>query len=314
MSNISLKKIITKLGNLLKRRKMKKLKSIKEQNLRLFSKKYINESEKIYNKETKYQLNDDFDFFISGSDQVWNPNFLYGDDVYFLQFTEYTKRISYAPSFGISKIEKEYDVYKKLLNDFNYISVREEDGKKIVKEMTGRDVPVLVDPTLLLTKEDWYKIFPSKRKPIEKKYILVYFLGEAEKDGLKETYKIAKKNNLEVINLLNLKYEKFYTVDPAEFVSLFANASLIMTDSFHGTIFSIIFEKPFIAYKREQMNSRIDSLLKMFNLNERKIENIAKENYFEINYDRKSIILKQEREKSFNYLKTAIEEVIKNES
>lgn len=114
--------------------------------------------------------------------------------------------------------------------------------------------------------------------------------------------------------MLNLKYEKFYTVDPAEFVSLFANASLIMTDSFHGTIFSIIFEKPFIAYKREQMNSRIDSLLKMFNLNERKIENIAKENYFEINYDRKSIILKQEREKSFNYLKTAIEEVIKNES
>ena len=109
-------------------------------------------------------LSDQYDYFITGSDQVWNPNYLYGSSIYFLAFAPKHKRIAFAPSFGVSEIKPEYvERYKEWLSGMHRLSVREDDGAKIIKRINRKRRPVLVDPTMLLTKEKWLSIAKPAR-------------------------------------------------------------------------------------------------------------------------------------------------------
>ncbi len=157
---------------------------------------------------------------------------------------------------------------------FKEISVREEAGKKIVEDLTGRkDVEVLVDPTMLLTAEEWDNVSNKPEQLKTDKYILNYFLGELSEKRKNEIDRIAKENGCKIINMLDSN-SPFYKTGPAEFLYLEKNAFLICTDSFHACVFSILYNRPFIVFEREDnnvsMNSRIDTLLNKFHLQDRR--------------------------------------------
>ena len=211
-----------------------------------------------YNVLSKY-----YDYFVVGSDQVWNPcfgNYEPYFDHMFLTHVPKEKRVCFSPSFGVSKIPDEWkERFRNALSEFDKISVREEDGVNIVKELTGKDAVCLIDPTMLFDREEWLKV---ARKPIEKDYIFMYFLGDCNTDVLPK--------NKRIINILDKNSGNYYRYNPSDFIGLIANADEIYTDSFHACVFSIIFNKPFCVMERQdrysKMSSRIQTLLSMFGI------------------------------------------------
>ncbi|MDD5638817.1 MAG: polysaccharide pyruvyl transferase family protein [Candidatus Pacebacteria bacterium] len=279
-----------------------------------FSKTYLKEV--FYNdtKKSLKNLSNNYDFFITGSDQVWNP--FWTNSLYFLSFTNKDKRIAYAASFGVSDIPRRYNnLYKNWLSGMKNISVRETAGSQIVYNSIGKEVPVLIDPTLMLTKKQWFSISKRDTKRPEKNYILIYFLGEKTRQKYKKQIKkIIKYSNLEVVSIADLKDKERYKISPNEFIDYINSASLVLTDSYHGVIFSILMETPFIVFERTEgvknsksMFSRIETLLQKFKLESRKINGIELNNQiFDCDFSHVLPILKNEREKAIEYLKNAL--------
>lgn len=274
-----------------------------------FNEKYI--KTKIINK-VKPSLNDEFTFFSTGSDQVWNPTFGAMSSFELLSDFYPEKRISFAASFGVSDLSTQDKKIAKIeLSKYKSISVREDRGKEIVEELTGRkDVEVLVDPTMLLTSKEWDKISKKPTMLKNDKYILNYFLGELSDERKFEIERIAKENGCEIINMLD-KTCPFYKCGPSEFLYLEKNASLICTDSFHSSIFAIIYNVPFLVFDREdkmaRMSSRIETLLSKFNLKDRKYTGKITSKDLKANYSAAYKILEKEREKSKKFLEKALE-------
>ena len=293
-------------------------KIVKKDNI---TKRYLNFTK--FNKNIKYskykidenhiprKLHDKYDIFITGSDQVWNPNFVRMSDVYFLTFVPEGKRNAFSASFGINKIPEDMlEYYKIRLEKFKNISVREEKGRAIIEELTGRkDVEVLVDPTMLVTTEEWSKLAKKPKQLKADKFILNYFLGELSESRRDEINKIAKENNCKVINILD-KNSSFYELGPREFLYLEKNAFLVCTDSFHSCVFAILFGKPFIIFDREdnevKMSSRLETLLKKFKLEDRWYRDSITKEMLQINYSNTYKILEKEREKANNFIKKVI--------
>ena len=202
-------------------------------------------------KVTAYSKLKNYDYVITGSDQVWNPTFGRLRDVDLLTIVPGDKRIALSASFGVNDIpDKLKPKVAKELSKFKAISVREDRGKEIVEELTGRkDVEVLVDPTMLLTAEEWDKVSKKPKMLKTNKYILNYFLGDLSDERRKEIDRVAKENNCEVINILD-KNSPFYECGPSEFLYLEKNAFLICTDSFHSCVFAILYNTPFFLKKQ----------------------------------------------------------------
>ena len=245
-----------------------------------FNLKYLNYYYKsIYYGNAK-RLKGKFNKVIIGSDQIWKW-FTRGDNFGNLEFGLFEaseKVYSYAASFGISEIpENKRLLYSNGLNHINKMSVREQNAIKMVENLSGRKDAILVlDPTLLLSKEEWQLI--SKKPRFLKsndKYILLYFLGECS--ILNSARLLALECGYKLICINTGTYEYFHS-GPCEFVYLFENAEMVITDSFHACTFSIIFNKPFYVFERksdsQSMISRIDSLLNRYGLVDRKINNI----------------------------------------
>jgi len=280
---------------------------------RNFSKKYLSEICYYNTEESLKNLSNNYDFFITGSDQVWNP--FWTNSLYFLDFANESKRIAYAPSFGISSLPYEYNnLYRNWLSGMKNISVREFTGSKIIYNLIGRDVVILIDPTLMLTKQQWLSISRRDIRKPENGYILIYFLGEkTKKINQKQIKKIVKFSNLEVVNIADLNNKERYKIGPDEFIDYINSASLVLTDSFHGVAFSILMGTPFIAFERielrrdsRSMFSRIETLLKKFKLESRKTRNIKLDHQiFNCNFTHISPILEKERKKTINYLENA---------
>ena len=271
--------------------------------------KYIKFSSK---KITAFSKDNDYDYYIIGSDQVWNPMFGRLRDVDLLSFVEPSKRISFSSSFSISELPKQY--YKKVkkeLSKFKAISVREDAGKKIIEDVVGRnDVEVLVDPTMLLNADEWDKVSKKPKMLKSDKFILNYFLGELSEQRKNEINRVAKENDCEVINILD-KNSPFYVCGPSEFLYLEKHAFLICTDSFHSSVFAILYNRPFIVFNREDnivsMNSRLETLLSKFKLENRKYSGKITKNDLSCNYQESYKILDKEKEKSIKWLKKALD-------
>ncbi|KUO49303.1 MAG: hypothetical protein APF76_15995 [Desulfitibacter sp. BRH_c19] len=278
-----------------------------------FTLNYIKETDYAISKsDISGNLSERYDYFVTGSDQVWNPQNLHGSSIYFLTFAEKHKRIAYAPSFGVSEIKPEYiENYKKCLSGMHKLSVREDDGAKIIKKLTGRQAPVLVDPTLLLTKDKWLSIAKEAGNKPKGKYLLTYFLGGIPDNYKRQIKNIVKENKLEEINLGDIREKETYRTGPSEFIGYINDCSIFCTDSFHGAVFSILLEKPFIVFERigsTSMYSRIDTLLNKFKLNSRKVENMSwGDDVFKIDFSHVSQILDVERKKALDYLKKSLE-------
>lgn len=221
-----------------------------------------------------------YDVYMVGSDQVWNPNASSSIEPYFLTFAPHSAlTVSYASSFGVSKIENNSiaNRIKLGLSSIKTISVRESSGVNLVKELTGRTAQLVCDPTLLLNKSEW-TMFMKLVSNMPQRYVLIYQLSESDaivklatRIGKQEqipVYRICKrafkvKKDKGVVNILN--------AGPSEFLSLITNASFIITNSFHGTAFSINFDVPFytVVSAKKKNNNRMESLLDYVGLGKR---------------------------------------------
>ena len=308
LKNITLDKIYNKILTYTRKDIINK----REQVFKKFTNEFIVEKKYDFvNNDVLSEIRDEYDHFIIGSDQVWNPIYINKLPIYFLTFIPKNKKISYAASFGVNKIPAEYlDKYSHYLQNINRISVREETGANIVKELTGRHTPVLVDPTMLLTKEKWLSISKEDNNKPKEKYLLTYFLGDVSYEYKKTIRRIAKEKNLKIVHLASIKAHKNYIAGPSEFIDYINSASVLCTDSFHGCVFSILMKTPFIVFERigsQSMYSRIDTLLSKFRLEFRKAEYIqTNDQIFECDYSHIPSILQNEREKAFDYLKEAL--------
>jgi hypothetical protein len=297
-----------------------------------FRKKYIHESERVYNSQNISDSLAVYNCFITGSDQVWSEDELLLSPLqslrepYYLSFVPSDiKKIAYAASLGYSKFEGEKGALAAgFLEDFFAVSAREENGKQILDRVLDgtKEVSVTLDPTLLLRREEWEEIAAPRR--FEDKYIFTYFFGENPKD--REFVKLfAEKHQLPIVNIPHL-CGKFRASDnsfgdfrpddisPADFLSLIKNAEYIFTDSFHGTVFSIQFEKNFFALKRHSddhplsMNERLYTLLGTASITERFID---RKNYSldylekigDPDYDKIKRLIEEKRTFSFQFLK-----------
>ena len=264
----------------------------------------------------KQQFN--YDYFISGSDQLWNLRARDFDWSNFLEFTDSTNKISYAASFGPKNLNLSIDEKHRIINDLNkykYISVRDEASLKLINDFCeSKKNPIInVDPTLLLSKEEWLELV-NENYYTNEKYILLYDL-KCNKDILDTAKKISKvlkmpilivKENIKTHIKYNFKHE--YSAGPQEFLSLINNAELVLSSSFHGTIFSIIMETPFYSINGSTDN-RINTLLKRMNLLDRSISLMDFKKckwYKNIDFKESKKIIEEEKNKSKEFLKKSL--------
>ena len=243
-----------------------------------FRENYINITQRYSSPKEVATIDGEFDAYICGSDQIWSPVLL--NPVFYFDFLSDTERkIAYACSFGVSSIKgKKATKITNYLNRFDYISVRESSGCEIVKSLTGNVVPVMPDPTLLLQRTDWDKV--SKYNLNLNNYIFCYFLSWNE-EYWKYVENVSQQLGYQIVIVPSVKQtyqvnaKILKNIGPEEWVGLVKNANYVITDSFHGTVFSIIYNKPFTVLKRfsddnpRSQNSRIYTLLEHYNLTNR---------------------------------------------
>ena len=268
-----------------------------------------------------------FDIYVSGSDQIWNPNTMYGDMTYFYDFAPNgAKIISYSSSFSCDFVPEQYvEDYKKYLARYYAISVRESNGKRLAESLTGRnDIKHVLDPTLLLNKEQWLKLAAKSRKlKTPPKYILCYMLAYTynPEEKMKELLKFVQdKYQLPIITLSRInqwdgdtmiRIEKKQSIGCYEFLDLVDKAEIIVTSSFHGTAFAINFGKPFLALHNGKSDSddRVGSLISKVNLNSQLITTETRiDNNINPYYNSSASLQKLQflREESMSFIKNSL--------
>lgn len=237
----------------------------------------------LYSEESIETANESFDIFVCGSDQVWNPG--WWNDIMLLRFA-YKPKYAYAASIGREVLgNADANLLKEALKDFKAISVREKQAQEILKDVLKKDIPLVLDPTLLLSREEWSRL--ASQPQYEGRYALLYMLGD-NWNMKKEIYSTCKSLGIKVIEIAleknlyysaQMKYADVFICDagPSQWLGWIQNASYVFTDSFHGTVFSVIFEKMFWSFmsgkksNRKNINSRLYSFLALAGLSERLI-------------------------------------------
>lgn len=274
-----------------------------------------------------YEISENgYEAVIAGSDQIWNITIKDYDDAYFLPWVKEAKKIAYAPSFGAKKISEYTDSEEKYCNylkGFDCLSIRENNGQKWIKEMTGIDVPVLLDPTLLLEAKDYDKIEDNSLQ--EKNKYIFFYSPSFDREICKFVKKIADKYNLKVVTWSTKSYyfkliKSFGFVlpkyeSPAVYLNLIKNAELVLTTSYHGTIFSTLYRKKFITIKNGEMygnDDRVITLLKQLNMEKRLIPYEFDDNFNylgEVDYTDYEKNIDSLKKKSMDYLRASLRNI-----
>jgi len=281
-----------------------------------FREKYLCLTPKIY--KTFTDIPDVYDVCIVGSDQVWNFEITAGDRAFFLEFCgEKGIKASYAASMGKNSVTPgEEEMLKNGLSDFDYISVREDSSRVLLTKLLNRDILCVLDPTFLLNQRDWNDLLAKSclDSPEHDTYLLLYRVANDQR-LLKIAETISKEFDYAVLDLApTLKssisgFKQLKNIGPVEFLALVKNADFIVTNSYHGTIFSILYQKRFITVPHETRGVRIIDLLKRLHLEERLIYGTSNEfisSFFNINYSVVSKILLNEIDKSISFLKNVL--------
>ena len=278
-----------------------------------FTKKYLN-IKKIKRKKIK-SLDKIFDYYVIGSDQVWNPDVI---DKYLglTILNNHKKCIAYASSIAQTNVNEEFKskIRKNLtIENIEYVSLREETGKELIQSITQRDdINCVIDPTLMLEIEEWNKLLCKPYFLKKDRFILCYFLGEFSEKRKKCIEIFAQKNNCEIINILDPKNPAYFCT-PNEFLYLEKNAVAIFTDSFHSSVFGFIFNTNLFILRREDsindMSSRLSDFVNKFKLENRyftdlKMEDIKLNHDYSIGYS----VLSKEKEKGRRFLEKALDD------
>lgn len=330
LQNYALQKTIEKLGYKVEtiplkveKKIIRLLKTYIKSCLVIFDGKYKNYCWSKFNLKIKWsrytaespQINNKYDFFVAGSDQIWNPLFTFNSEREFLTFADDNKKIAYAASIGLECLpEKNIENYRRWIKTFKFVSVREEAAAKVI-ELLGCPEPITVlDPTMLLTDEKWKSVAKKSKINLGHKYVVKYFLGIRNKEFDNYIEEFSQKENADIVDITENNLNMNVQIGPTEFVKLICNSYAVFTDSFHGTVFSILFNKPFVVFERPyeegygKMTSRLDTLLKTFHLeNQRVISSSMCDNVqLEWNYKRTQEILEKKRTDSLKFLQQAL--------
>ena len=292
----------------------------KQKYFKAFYKEYLKLSGRTYNSPMEiFSIPPIYDIYMVGSDQTWYVHDEEGDKVFFLSFApKGAKKISYASSFGpVSAENKRLQQLKSELNDFSALSVRERNGQKIIADLIQKKACICLDPTLLLSKEEWGKLAMKSTLKIQKTYTLVYVVGYYNPypfavDFIKKVY---EQTGLHIVLLFFNKFQELGTKDithlhngvsPYDFLSLFQNAALVITTSFHGTAFALNFERPFYSIINDKPTSddRMLSLLLEVGAENRAIKcnSEISDISLKMDYTPISTKLQEKREDSIMYL------------
>lgn len=250
--------------------------------------------------------------FITGSDQVWNLRCTGGDRAYFLDFVaDNEKKNAYAASFGAGDVDSRYAAeIGALLSGFHSISVREQEGRRIVKALTGRDVPVVLDPTFLLDAGEWGEV--AAKAGMKGGYVLLYTMTVTP-SITRFALELARSRALPLVHITDSVKRAVpgsilkNRAGPPEWLRLFLDADTVVTNSFHGTAAAINFGKPFyteLLPEPSKVNARLTHLLELFGLRDRLIENgLAPSEELPVDYPAVNAILAREKEASLQYLR-----------
>lgn len=262
-----------------------------------------------------------YDYYIVGSDVIWNTKLTYSDSAFFLDFATDINavKISYAPSLGVKDTGLlNHSLFEKYIDKFDFLSIRESEDINFIKQFTEKEVSRVADPTFLLEKEEYLELIYTQKKKT-KGFILVYLIYE-DSDNIQRVLnyinRVALKKDLDIIhfiyNIPNYIFGdrgKTFAFDgPKDFLWYVNNADMIITNSFHGVAFSVIFRKPFYALIRPDGGKKVTSILKEFSLEERILNNdINLDNLdFKIDYSKAEPKINQLKAKSYQYLKNAL--------
>ena len=272
-------------------------------------------SEKLKNPSDFDRIKNRYKIFLVGSDQVWNPFLGIDTTITLLDFYhDGPKRVSYASSFGIAELPNEVsDKYKAALGKFDAVSVREYAGAEIVRKLLGKDVPVVLDPTMLIDNSRWEQF--EEKYDIDQPYILIYDMNHASLT-VETAIRLSELTGFKIVALSRIilphkkRIHTLHNVSPSNFLWLIRNAEFVVTDSFHGMQFSINLHKKFYSIctrEGEKIKTRITGFLESINLTDRLIES-SKDVDIEkiIDYKRVDKLLNERRTESINYLKEAL--------
>ena len=251
------------------------------------------------------------DYIIVGSDQVWNPDVTGCDTTYYLDFCEDNKKISYAASFGVDSLKNDFaEKVSDLIVRIPSLSIREEKGAEIIKSLTGRDATIVLDPTFLHSKDVWHTV-AAKKQLVKQPYIFS-FIFNPNKENLGFRDELSKKTGLPIVSISDNPLSKsnansIYVsgVGPLEFLNLIQNAEYVVTDSFHGTAFSIIFNKQFFVSLSTKTNSRLETLLSTLGLDVCVISHVGK-GADDINYAYVNEKISELRSESLQFLRASL--------
>ena len=321
-----------KMMGITKKLSLKKHPEIEDRNskrlalFREYRKRYIGPYSSIYKGFDRLAQNaNNYDAVMVGSDQLWTPAGLMTKFYNLLFVPDNVRKISLATSFGVTEIpQKQVGLTKQYLNRIDFLSVREVSGQKLIEKLTGREAVVAVDPTLLFDGEEWLDFFDYVKQS-EEPYIFAYFLGNnnAHRDAVEQ---FAKKKNLKVITCPHMDEfverdmtfgdDKRFEVSPVDFLNLVRGAEYIITDSFHGTVFSILNHNKFLTLNRysdslrKSKNTRIDSLFSLLGIENRHYisESLDIEKSIEADIDYVEIDkrLSDLRDETFHFLKKSL--------
>jgi len=285
-------------------------KHIKYAKFFFWSKRHLHYSKVNIHTDSDFRggLADMYDYFVVGSDQIWNPEWrIFSNEFGFATFARKEQKVAYAPSFGVSQmLSDRVEEYKHWLQNWKALSCREYEGAAIIKELTGLSVPVVVDPTLLLTRADWDKV--ASKRLIQEPYVVVYTIG-----GMQEQYRayIQKEAQEKHLRIINLSEGKYVALGPDEFISVIKYASLMITDSFHGTAFAIQYHIPITIINRTLVTgeldklSRIRTLFRYIGVENRDFCQLFNECY-DINWNMADDNIRQYRKQSLEYLQNSL--------
>lgn len=312
----TLRRIVWKFG-------LKKLRQ-RNQKIQTFIDEHLRVSEREYTEKNIAESNDIYDGYICGSDQIWNPDLVKVDSMYWLAFARPHKiKIAYAPSVGVDHLSLEQEeIIRENLKDFKAISTREESGTKLINQVMGKDVcTTVLDPTLMIEKKKWDDL--SQRNLFKEPYIFVYMLRGTKKQR-KMIENFALQKGLKIVTMPFLDSEKIelydfrfgdiklWDADPAEFISAIRYAEYVFTDSFHSMVFCCLYHRNFFVFPKigkSQIN-RLSSLMNMFHIQGRMLNDSDTMNKIsdakQIDWDNVDSILKKKRIESLSYLQNAL--------
>ena len=255
-------------------------------------------------------------YYVLGSDQVWNTAWydvnLMKKDLFLLTFAKPEQKICFSPSFSVTEMDEKWlPWFREHLATFPSLGVREESGAILIKEMTGKEAQVTLDPTLMLNASDWRQLAAQPKKvDCSRKYILTYFLGGHSERVNADLERYSKEIGAHIYNLLDTSQPELYKADPAQFIYLIDHAQLVLTDSFHACVFSFLLGKPFLVYNREgkenNMMSRMDTLLGRFDLKRKYADSGLENSLLECDYSNGYKTLEDERKKTLQFLKNSM--------